>query len=89
MEETLYALGFSLPFLLLSPQYVMATDIFQLCYAEDGHCRGDTNPNIPKPTRLQWEIPGEVRPLIQRPSFTWVEVLSLPMVLLTRGPELC
>ncbi|OBS77317.1 hypothetical protein A6R68_16247 [Neotoma lepida] len=64
VEETLC----SLEFRLLSPQYVMATDIFQLGYAEDGHCRGDTNPNIPKPTRLQWDIPGEVSLLIQRPS---------------------
>ncbi|CAO2584083.1 Carnitine O-palmitoyltransferase 1, liver isoform [Lemmus lemmus] len=46
-------------------EYVMATDIFQLCYAEDGHCRGDTNPNIPKPTRLQWEIPGECQEVIE------------------------
>lgn len=38
----------------------MSTDCFQLGYAEDGHCKGDTNPNIPYPTRLQWDIPEEV-----------------------------
>ena len=43
-------------------QYVLATDSFQLGYAEDGHCKGDTNPNIPYPTRLQWDIPQEVSP---------------------------
>uniref|UniRef100_M3Z9V2 carnitine O-palmitoyltransferase n=1 Tax=Nomascus leucogenys TaxID=61853 RepID=M3Z9V2_NOMLE len=40
-------------------EYVMSTDSLQLGYAEDGHCKGDTNPNIPYPTRLQWDIPGE------------------------------
>uniref|UniRef100_A0A8C9PB37 Carnitine palmitoyltransferase 1A n=1 Tax=Spermophilus dauricus TaxID=99837 RepID=A0A8C9PB37_SPEDA len=37
--------------------YVMATDCFQLGYTEDGHCKGDPNPSIPCPTRLQWDIP--------------------------------
>uniref|UniRef100_A0A5F9CQA7 carnitine O-palmitoyltransferase n=1 Tax=Oryctolagus cuniculus TaxID=9986 RepID=A0A5F9CQA7_RABIT len=40
-------------------EYVMATDCFQLGYAEDGHCKGDTNPGIAYPTRLQWDIPEE------------------------------
>ncbi|EHB12709.1 Carnitine O-palmitoyltransferase 1, liver isoform [Heterocephalus glaber] len=35
---------------------IMATDWFQLGYEEDGHCKGNTNPNIPYPTRLQWDI---------------------------------
>ena len=43
----------------------MATDSFQLGYTEDGHCKGDTNPNIPYPTRLQWDIPEEVSPIPQ------------------------
>ncbi|XP_068922633.1 carnitine O-palmitoyltransferase 1, liver isoform [Petaurus breviceps papuanus] len=47
-------------------EYVMATDAFQLGYAEDGHCKGDTNPNIPCPTRLQWEIPEECQDVIER-----------------------
>ncbi|XP_076412453.1 carnitine O-palmitoyltransferase 1, liver isoform isoform X2 [Peromyscus maniculatus bairdii] len=46
-------------------EYVMATDVFQLGYTEDGHCRGDTNPSIPKPTRLQWDIPGECQEVIE------------------------
>ncbi|KAM9220067.1 carnitine O-palmitoyltransferase 1, liver isoform 1-T2 [Dugong dugon] len=46
-------------------EYVMATDSFQLGYAEDGHCKGDTNLNIPYPTRLQWEIPEECQEVIE------------------------
>ncbi|XP_033063345.1 carnitine O-palmitoyltransferase 1, liver isoform [Trachypithecus francoisi] len=46
-------------------EYVMATDSRQLGYAEDGHCKGDTNPNIPYPTRLQWDIPGECQEVIE------------------------
>uniref|UniRef100_A0A2K6JRR4 carnitine O-palmitoyltransferase n=1 Tax=Rhinopithecus bieti TaxID=61621 RepID=A0A2K6JRR4_RHIBE len=46
-------------------EYVMATDSRQLGYAEDGHCKGDTNPNIPYPTRLQWDIPEECQEVIE------------------------
>uniref|UniRef100_A0A8C2S8H2 Carnitine O-palmitoyltransferase 1, muscle isoform n=1 Tax=Capra hircus TaxID=9925 RepID=A0A8C2S8H2_CAPHI len=46
-------------------EYVMATDSFQLGYTEDGHCKGDTNPNIPYPTRLQWDIPEECQEVIE------------------------
>nr|XP_044617901.1 carnitine O-palmitoyltransferase 1, liver isoform isoform X2 [Equus asinus] len=46
-------------------EYVMSTDCFQLGYAEDGHCKGDTNPNIPYPTRLQWDIPEECQDVIE------------------------
>uniref|UniRef100_A0A8C8YGZ2 carnitine O-palmitoyltransferase n=1 Tax=Prolemur simus TaxID=1328070 RepID=A0A8C8YGZ2_PROSS len=46
-------------------EYVMATDSFQLGYAEDGHCKGDTNPSIPYPTRLQWDIPEECQDIIE------------------------
>uniref|UniRef100_A0A2K6EEC8 Carnitine O-palmitoyltransferase 1, liver isoform n=1 Tax=Propithecus coquereli TaxID=379532 RepID=A0A2K6EEC8_PROCO len=46
-------------------EYVMATDSFQLGYAEDGHCKGDTNPSIPYPTRLQWDIPEECQEVIE------------------------
>lgn len=38
----------------------MATEYLELGYSADGHCKGDTNPNIPIPTKLQWEIPEEV-----------------------------
>lgn len=43
-------------------QYIVAVDFFQLGYADDGHCKGDPNPSIPYPTRLQWDIPEEVSP---------------------------
>uniref|UniRef100_A0A8C5L1S0 Carnitine O-palmitoyltransferase 1, muscle isoform n=1 Tax=Jaculus jaculus TaxID=51337 RepID=A0A8C5L1S0_JACJA len=46
-------------------EFVMATDVYQLCYTEDGHCRGDTNSNIPSPTRLQWDIPEECQEVIE------------------------
>nr|KAF6464642.1 carnitine palmitoyltransferase 1A [Rousettus aegyptiacus] len=46
-------------------EYVMATDSFQLGYLEDGHCKGDTNPNIPYPTRLQWDLPEECQEVIE------------------------
>lgn len=44
----------------VSLQNVMATEYLELGYSEDGHCKGDTNQNIPIPTKLQWEIPEEV-----------------------------
>jgi hypothetical protein len=75
-KETLLTRGFYSISASLS-QYVMATDVFQLGYSEDGHCKGDKNPNIPKPTRLQWDIPGEVSLVSQRPSLTWVAILFL------------
>ncbi|XP_040826787.1 carnitine O-palmitoyltransferase 1, liver isoform [Ochotona curzoniae] len=46
-------------------EYVMATDCFQLGYADDGHCKGDPNPSIPYPTRLQWDIPEECQEVIE------------------------
>ncbi|XP_078197782.1 carnitine O-palmitoyltransferase 1, liver isoform isoform X3 [Callithrix jacchus] len=46
-------------------EYVMSTDSLQLGYAEDGHCKGDASPNIPYPTRLQWDIPGECQEVIE------------------------
>ncbi|XP_038619952.1 carnitine O-palmitoyltransferase 1, liver isoform [Tachyglossus aculeatus] len=47
-------------------EYVMAADCFDLSYAEDGHCKGDINPNVPSPTRLQWEIPEECQEVIEK-----------------------
>ncbi|KAM4845377.1 carnitine O-palmitoyltransferase 1, liver isoform 1-T3 [Thomomys bottae] len=46
-------------------EYVLATDVFALSYAEDGHCRGETNASIPHPTRLQWDIPEECQAVIE------------------------
>ncbi|NXK47037.1 CPT1A palmitoyltransferase, partial [Chauna torquata] len=45
---------------------VMATEYLELGYSEDGHCKGDTNQNIPIPTKLQWEIPEECQDVIER-----------------------
>ncbi|XP_065695562.1 carnitine O-palmitoyltransferase 1, liver isoform isoform X1 [Patagioenas fasciata] len=45
---------------------VMATEYLELGYSEDGHCKGDTNQNIPIPTKLQWEIPEECLEVIER-----------------------
>ncbi|XP_036618924.1 carnitine O-palmitoyltransferase 1, liver isoform [Trichosurus vulpecula] len=47
-------------------EYVISTDCFQLGYTEDGHCKGDTNPNIPCPTKLQWDIPEECQDVIEK-----------------------
>ncbi|XP_078539011.1 carnitine O-palmitoyltransferase 1, liver isoform isoform X2 [Lissotriton helveticus] len=46
-------------------EYVLATDSFQLGYNEDGHCKGETNLNIPPPARLQWDIPAECQEVIE------------------------
>ncbi|VTJ51194.1 Hypothetical predicted protein [Marmota monax] len=46
-------------------EYVIATDCFQLGYTEDGHCKGDPNPSIPCPTRLQWDIPEACQEVIE------------------------
>ncbi|XP_029438980.1 LOW QUALITY PROTEIN: carnitine O-palmitoyltransferase 1, liver isoform [Rhinatrema bivittatum] len=56
-------------------EYVMATDNFQLGYNEDGHCKGETNPNILPPSRLQWDIPKECQ-LIVESSFTVAKDLA-------------
>lgn len=42
-------------------QYMLATDAFQLGYDVNGHCKGEMDPDIPPPQKLQWEIPEEVR----------------------------
>lgn len=46
-------------------EYVLATDYYQLGYAEDGHCNGEVNPNLPTPQRLTWDIPEECQETIQ------------------------
>ncbi|NXU42414.1 CPT1A palmitoyltransferase, partial [Drymodes brunneopygia] len=45
---------------------VMATEYLELGYSVDGHCKGDTNPNIPIPTKLQWDIPEECQEVIEK-----------------------
>ncbi|XP_074004586.1 carnitine O-palmitoyltransferase 1, liver isoform isoform X6 [Numenius arquata] len=51
---------------------VMATEYLELGYSEDGHCKGDTNQNIPIPTKLQWEIPEECQEVIEKSLSTAV-----------------
>ncbi|XP_030057166.1 LOW QUALITY PROTEIN: carnitine O-palmitoyltransferase 1, liver isoform [Microcaecilia unicolor] len=56
-------------------EYVMATDNFQLGYSKDGHCKGETNPNIPLPSRLQWDIAEECHMIIES-SFSVAKSLA-------------
>lgn len=42
-------------------EFTLATDAFQLGYAEDGHCKGEVDPTLPFPQRLLWNIPAEVQ----------------------------
>ncbi|NXH98227.1 CPT1A palmitoyltransferase, partial [Pachycephala philippinensis] len=51
---------------------VMTTEYLELGYSADGHCKGDTNPNIPLPTKLQWEIPEECQEVIEKSLSTAV-----------------
>lgn len=41
-------------------QWAMATECFQLGYNAEGHCKGEADPSIPEPQKLNWEIPSEV-----------------------------
>uniref|UniRef100_A0A8D2QQ82 Carnitine palmitoyltransferase 1B n=1 Tax=Zosterops lateralis melanops TaxID=1220523 RepID=A0A8D2QQ82_ZOSLA len=43
----------------MSPQFMLATDTFQLGYTEGGHCKGDPKRHLAPPQRLQWNIPPE------------------------------
>ncbi|NXL87372.1 CPT1A palmitoyltransferase, partial [Alectura lathami] len=47
-------------------EHAMTIDYLELGYTEDGHCKGETNQNIPVPTKLQWEIPEECQDVIER-----------------------
>lgn len=42
-------------------QYTLATECFQLGYNVEGHCKGEVDSSLPRPQRLNWEIPSEVR----------------------------
>ncbi len=39
---------------------VLSMDPVKLGYTADGHCKGESHPNLPGPQRLQWNIPPEV-----------------------------
>ncbi|KAM7134366.1 LOW QUALITY PROTEIN: palmitoyl thioesterase CPT1C [Macrochelys suwanniensis] len=46
-------------------EYTLATDVFKLGYSADGHCKGELDPGLPPPQKLQWEIPEECQRVIQ------------------------
>lgn len=46
--------------IMLCFQYTLATDCFQLGYNAEGHCKGDVDSSLPRPQKLNWEIPPEV-----------------------------
>ncbi|NP_001030097.2 palmitoyl thioesterase CPT1C [Rattus norvegicus] len=45
-------------------EFTLATECFQLGYATDGHCKGHPDPALPKPQRLQWDLPKQIQPSI-------------------------
>ncbi|XP_054625464.1 carnitine O-palmitoyltransferase 1, liver isoform-like isoform X4 [Dunckerocampus dactyliophorus] len=47
-------------------EYVLATDCFQLGYNGEGHCKGDVDPSLARPQKLNWEIPPECEDQISR-----------------------
>nr|XP_056707456.1 carnitine O-palmitoyltransferase 1, liver isoform isoform X1 [Euleptes europaea] len=70
---------------------VMFSDCLELGYTEDGHCKGEVNPGIPLPTRLQWEIPEECQEVIEmslataRPLADDVDFHSFPFETFGKG----
>lgn len=46
--------------MVVSFQYTLATDCFQLGYNAEGHCKGEVDSTLPQPQKLNWEIPAEV-----------------------------
>uniref|UniRef100_A0A8C2D7H0 Carnitine palmitoyltransferase 1Ab (liver) n=1 Tax=Cyprinus carpio TaxID=7962 RepID=A0A8C2D7H0_CYPCA len=45
-------------------EHVLSSDPVRLGYTEDGHCKGNSHPNLPGPQRLQWDIPNECQAVI-------------------------
>ncbi|KAM6450535.1 palmitoyl thioesterase CPT1C isoform 1-T1 [Liasis olivaceus] len=56
-------------------EYTLATDSFQLGYDEDGNCKGNSNPSIPPPHKLEWEISPECQQVIMQ-SFILAHALA-------------
>nr|XP_056719890.1 carnitine O-palmitoyltransferase 1, brain isoform [Euleptes europaea] len=56
-------------------EYTLATDSFQLGYDANGNCKGDIEPGIPAPQKLQWEIPPECQKVILQ-SFSVAQALA-------------
>ncbi|XP_073880320.1 palmitoyl thioesterase CPT1C isoform X12 [Macaca fascicularis] len=42
-------------------EFTLATECFQLGYSTDGHCKGHLDPTLPRPQRLQWDLPDQDR----------------------------
>ncbi|KAK2820306.1 hypothetical protein Q5P01_023265 [Channa striata] len=40
-------------------EYTLATDSFHLGYNAEGHCKGEVDSSLPRPQKLNWEIPPE------------------------------
>lgn len=45
---------------LVSVQYTLATECFQLGYNAEGHCKGEVDASLAEPQKLNWEISSEV-----------------------------
>ncbi|XP_069857049.1 palmitoyl thioesterase CPT1C isoform X2 [Dipodomys merriami] len=45
-------------------EFTLATECFHLGYSADGHCKGQPDPTLPWPERLQWDLPNQVYPSI-------------------------
>ncbi|XP_037392601.1 carnitine O-palmitoyltransferase 1, liver isoform [Pygocentrus nattereri] len=56
-------------------EYVLATDCFHLGYNEEGHCKGDVNPSLPRPQRLTWDIPSQCQERLAQ-SLSVAQVLA-------------
>ncbi|XP_038591719.1 carnitine O-palmitoyltransferase 1, liver isoform-like isoform X2 [Micropterus salmoides] len=40
-------------------EHTLAIDCFQLGYNAEGHCKGEVDSSLPRPQKLNWEIPPE------------------------------
>ncbi|XP_067344441.1 carnitine O-palmitoyltransferase 1, liver isoform-like isoform X4 [Channa argus] len=47
-------------------EYTLATDSFHLGYNAEGHCKGEVDSSLPRPQKLNWEIPPECEEQISR-----------------------
>ncbi|KAM3822066.1 palmitoyl thioesterase CPT1C [Vipera latastei] len=56
-------------------EYTLATDSFQLGYDDDGNCKGEMDPSVPPPQKLEWEISPECQEVILQ-SFILAHALA-------------
>ncbi|XP_068610502.1 carnitine O-palmitoyltransferase 1, liver isoform-like [Brachionichthys hirsutus] len=47
-------------------EYTLAIDCFRLGYDAEGHCKGEADSSLPRPQKLDWEIPPECEDQISR-----------------------